>query len=571
LNPVLALATAAALAVPAVASAQGDPVMPLSQVQRGMQCTARSVIHGTDISTFDTEVLDVIAGDAADDARILIRVSGPAVDETGIGPGFSGSPIYCPDGDGVQRVIGAISEGIGEYGNKVALATPIEQMLAEPVSPPSSARHDPALLRRAHRLSLPLTISGVSAPIASVIRRVAAGAGRTVLAGPSAPRQAAPAAPLVPGSAFSIGYVSGDLSTGAIGTVAYVDGDQVWGFGHPLDSVGRRDLFLQGAYVYDIVNNPLGVGDASTYKLAAPTDNVGALLGDGIDAVTGRMGVLPDSFPMTVFAVDQDTGNRVILRSQVADETSVGNPSGASPISGIAAVAAGQATYEVLRGSPARQSGALCMHIAIAERAKPLSFCNTYVGGTPGQAGVIGSPAVSDVSEAVGILDGYQFEPLHVKSVAIDLSARRGLSQAYLVGLTGPRVLHRGRTYRFKALLHRVHGAKLTRTLKIHVSRGLHRGFHQLVVRGTASDTSGGLSDGDLSIILGFDPGASSSDDPGPRSITALAHAIAGIHRYDGVTADFRGGHGLESRKRIFRDPNLRVSGTQRYDVIVRR
>ena len=147
MKTVLAFAIAATLAVPAVASAQGDPIMALSQVQRGMQCTALSVIHGTDISSFDTEVLDVITGDAADDARILIRVSGPAVDETGIGPGFSGSPIYCPDGDGVSRVIGAISEGIGEYGNKVALATPIEQMLGEPFEPPAAARHDRALLR----------------------------------------------------------------------------------------------------------------------------------------------------------------------------------------------------------------------------------------------------------------------------------------------------------------------------------------------------------------------------------------------------------------------------------------
>ena len=72
----------AALAVPAVASAQGDPIMPLSQVQRGMHCSALSVIHGTDVSSFDTEVLDVIAGDAADDARILVRVSGPAIDAT---------------------------------------------------------------------------------------------------------------------------------------------------------------------------------------------------------------------------------------------------------------------------------------------------------------------------------------------------------------------------------------------------------------------------------------------------------------------------------------------------------
>jgi hypothetical protein len=208
------------------------------------------------------------------------------------------------------------------------------------------------------------------------------------------------------------------------------------------------------------------------------------------------------------------------------------------------------------------------MQITIAERAKPLGFCNTYVGGTPGEAGVVGSPAVSDVSEAMSVLDHYQFGALHVKAVNIDLRARRGLSQAYLIGLRGPHVLHRGRNYRFKALLQRVRGPKLTKTLTVHVSRGLHRGFHQLVVHGTPSDSSGEPSDSDLEIILGFDE-SDSGDDPGPRSIKALAHAIAQIHRYDGVTADFRS-RGLESRNRVFRDPNLRVSGTQRLEVLIR-
>jgi hypothetical protein len=571
LRSALALATAAALAVPAVASAQGDPTLPLSQVQRGMHCTARSVIHGTDIATFDTEILDVITGDAADDARILIRVSGPAVDGTGIGPGFSGSPFYCDAGDGVQRVVGAISEGIGQYGNTEALATPIEQMLGEPFEPPASARRAPALLRSAKRLSLPLTISGVSAPVADVIRRVAAHAGRTVLAGPAAPRQSGPAPALQPGSAFSVGYTSGDLSTGAIGTVTYVDGDRIWGFGHPLDSVGRRNLFLQGAYVYDVINNPLGISDVTTYKLAAPTQDIGTLLGDGIDAVTGRTGPLPDSFPLSVFALDEDTGNRVVLRSQVADETSVGNPSGASPLSGLAAIAAGQATYEVLRGSPARQSGSLCMRITVAERAKPMGFCNTYVGGVPGQAGVVGLPSVSDVSQATDLLDGYQLGPLHVKSIELDLRARRGLSQGFLVGVRGPHVVHRGRTYRYTAVLRRVGGAKLTRTMRIHVSRGVRTGFHELVIHGTSADSSGAPSESDLSIILGFGSSDGSGGGPGgPRSITALAHQIAQIHRYDGVTADFRGA-GLESRRRIYRDPNLRITGSQHVGVLVRR
>ncbi len=82
----------ALLASASPAAAAGDPVMPLSEVERGMQCTGYTVIRGTDISSFGAVVDDVVY-DAVDTATILITISGPAVDETGAGPGFSGSPI----------------------------------------------------------------------------------------------------------------------------------------------------------------------------------------------------------------------------------------------------------------------------------------------------------------------------------------------------------------------------------------------------------------------------------------------------------------------------------------------
>ena len=95
-------AAVAALLVPAAPALAGDPTMPLSQVQAGMRCTGYSVIQGTAISAFDVQVLDVAAGEASGVGDILVEVSGPAVDATGIGPGFSGSPIYCPDAAGVS-------------------------------------------------------------------------------------------------------------------------------------------------------------------------------------------------------------------------------------------------------------------------------------------------------------------------------------------------------------------------------------------------------------------------------------------------------------------------------------
>src|SRR5262245_49764978 len=127
---ILSLAAAvAALLVPAGPAFAGDPTMPLWQVHAGMRCTGYSVIQGTAISSFDVEVLDIAGGEAASVGNILVRVSGPAVDATGVGPGFSGSPIYCPDSAGVMRVIGAISESVNEYGGRVALATSIEAIL----------------------------------------------------------------------------------------------------------------------------------------------------------------------------------------------------------------------------------------------------------------------------------------------------------------------------------------------------------------------------------------------------------------------------------------------------------
>src|SRR4051794_19234730 len=144
-------AAVAALLVPAAPAFAGDPIMPLSQVHAGMSCTGYSVIHGTDISSFDVDILDVADGDAvAVPPRILVQVSGPAVDATGVGPGFSGSPIYCTDGAGVARNVGAISESLGEYGNKTALATPIESILATPVDAPGKPAAARGQSARAH-------------------------------------------------------------------------------------------------------------------------------------------------------------------------------------------------------------------------------------------------------------------------------------------------------------------------------------------------------------------------------------------------------------------------------------
>ena len=153
--------------------------MPLSQVQPGMSCTGETVVQGTTISSFNVDVIDVVQA-PGEGPRILVQVSGPGVDTTGVAEGFSGSPVYCPDAFGTLENAGAISEGIGQYGNNVVLVTPIEQMLGEPVQPPSAA---PRLAVRPRPLLGPLTVGGLSPAVFGLLQRAGARAGRLVLAG----------------------------------------------------------------------------------------------------------------------------------------------------------------------------------------------------------------------------------------------------------------------------------------------------------------------------------------------------------------------------------------------------
>ena len=258
----LLAAVAATLMAPAPAVA-ADPIMPLAEVQPGLRCTGLTVVRGLQITPFDVEVLDVVdraRGAAA--ARILVRVSGPAVDRTGLGPGFSGSPIICTGADGVGRNIGAISETIGEYGGLTGLATPIEAILAQPPLPPPATRRSAPVRSAvigARSLAGPLTIAGLRPSLARSFVQAARKAGRTLIASPAGTRAAFAPQPLVPGASVSVGLTSGDVALGAIGTVAYADGANVWIYGHELDNAGRRSLFLQDAYVHTVVNNPLAV------------------------------------------------------------------------------------------------------------------------------------------------------------------------------------------------------------------------------------------------------------------------------------------------------------------------
>ncbi|MEA2167294.1 MAG: hypothetical protein QOF76_594, partial [Solirubrobacteraceae bacterium] len=337
----LGLLTLLGALAPATAHAVTGAPMPLSEVQPGMQCTGYSVFKGIDVETFDVKIEDIVGQSLSgeDQTRIMVTVSGPRIDPTGVGPGFSGSPVYCPAPDGSMENVGAISETIGDYGGHTVLATPIEQILATPINAPRAPKpqtrsviadaRDAAILANAKPISTPLTLAGVQPEIMRQLTKVAARQGVALLAGPSTPASRIPIRPFVPGSAVGVGLSSGAVALGATGTVAYVDGPKTWLFGHGFDTAGARSLLLQDAYVAKIINNPVSAGeDLSTYKYSGPVHDVGTVSDDGFNAVAGTTGALPPETVVRVAATDSDTDTVARTTTNVVDETGVDFPTG---------------------------------------------------------------------------------------------------------------------------------------------------------------------------------------------------------------------------------------------------
>lgn len=520
------LATITALIASALApaaSSAAEPIMKLAEVRAGMACSALSVVRGTTPAEFQIEVIDVLRAEPdANGARILFRASGAAVDATGIGPGFSGSPIYCADASGARRIAGAISEGIGQWGNHVALATPIEEVLGVRAVAPQ-ARKATALLRSAHPLANPLTVSGVSSRISRALTSAARRAGVPLLAAPANPSLPyAPYDPL-PGTSIAAGLSTGDIALAAIGTVTYRDGDRLWAFGHPLEAEGRRSLPLLDAYVYSVIDNPIGDGLLGTYKLATAGRGVGTLTNDGLGAVAGRIGALPSTIPLTVHARNEANGRTRTLNVGVADERALGL---GSSLDEIGSIAASDAMATVLGAAPGSFSTAMCLRVSVRQRSKPLRFCQRYFDGF----GPIG-----DLSSAFSMIDRYEFGPLGIRSISVRMRIRPTVREAFIVKARAPRRVRRGQRIQVRLTLQRPRTTSRRQiSFRYRVPRDADKGLNVLTIRGMSGD--GGLEALEqffVEILFGFGGGGGGQT----RSVGELATKIAVLGLPDGIRA----------------------------------
>ena len=99
--------------------------------------------------------------------------------------------------------------------------------------------------------------------------------------------------PLVPGSPLSIAMVTGDFDLSGIGTVTHVEGDRVYGFGHPMFSLGACEFPMMTGYIHTVYPRA-----SVSMKMGSPLKVVGVLDTDVSTGVAGRIGPKPDMLPL---------------------------------------------------------------------------------------------------------------------------------------------------------------------------------------------------------------------------------------------------------------------------------
>ena len=305
-----------------------EKFMPLSEVKPGMKGEAYTVFSGTTVESFPFEVVTIEYNFLPQWHVIWVEASGSNFEKTGVAGGMSGSPGYING-----RLIGALSLGYffqREDSNLVGF-TPIESMIEvtqrgmqpnlsyfgggnfdagvhtawkpfEP-SPPDSneffknkalmdAPPMPTVDTRSPLLQLPVALSTINPQVLGFLKPIFDKHRLMPMQGTGggAPVESAP---IEPGQIVGIEYSRGDFSAFAYGTMTYIEGNQVIGFGHSMFGQGHVNLPISGGYVHFILPSI-----SRSFKVASPTKPIGTLVQDRQAAIAGLTGPHPSFIPV---------------------------------------------------------------------------------------------------------------------------------------------------------------------------------------------------------------------------------------------------------------------------------
>ncbi len=282
-----------------------SPFLSVRDIRPGMHGTGKTVFAGNTISDFDVEILGVLENIGPKQSLILGKFSGGPLEHTGVMQGMSGSPVYVGG-----KLIGAVALGFPYSKDPIAGIRPIEEMIAAGQMPGR-----PAVPAGMSEIATPLSFGGFTPKTLEAYSaqlkpyglepRQGVGIGGSpvndVMCSPSS---------LHPGSMISVQLMSGDLNAGADGTVTYIDGTHVYGFGHRFLGTGPTDLPFTRSEVLALVPNL-----NSSFKISASKELMGVIRQDRNTAIAGELGVRANLLPVEV-SVNRNTYHMRIVNDR---------------------------------------------------------------------------------------------------------------------------------------------------------------------------------------------------------------------------------------------------------------
>jgi hypothetical protein len=287
------------------------PIMPVSQVKKGMKAIAWTVFEGTQPEAVPVEIIGVWKNANGPKADVILGRMGGRAERTNVAGGMSGSPVYV---DG--KLIGAVALRLSFFSpDAICGITPIESMLEINELDQSKPAQRAAVEIPAEFLAgtsipvqqsltmqpidTPLMLSGAHPSVFPYFNGIFKNMGMQLAqGGSSAALKATTLAQdwktsLLPGDTVSMILVSGDINISSGCTVTYNDGSRVLICGHAFLNIGPLNMpMAKGEILWTL---------ASTFqptKVSNATDVVGTFTQDRHLGMLGRLGEKPRMIPV---------------------------------------------------------------------------------------------------------------------------------------------------------------------------------------------------------------------------------------------------------------------------------
>lgn len=445
-------------------------IFPLKDLRPGMHGVGKTVFSGSRVEEFQVEILGVLENIGPKQSIILARLSGGPLEKTGVIQGMSGSPVYI---DG--KLAGAVAMAFSFAKEPIAGIRPIEEMLRVGNSGKGARDLRPAALYagnelktaalpreeyaagRTHLIDIatPLFLGGFtraaverfSPQLRELGLEPIQGAGG---GGGSSDRMGNPAQ-LEPGSMISVELMNGDLSIAADGTVTYIDGKDLYAFGHRFLAAGSTDLPFARAEVLALLPNL-----SSSFKISVSRELMGSVTQDRSTAVAGILGRRASLVPVSI-AVNGSEPSAYRIR-MVNDRM-------LSPLLlQMAVFSAVDATERSIGASSFRVRGSL----KFEGQAAPVRLDNMYTGD---------ANTALQVSLGVAIPVSYAlqsgFSALRPKEISLSIDAYERKDQFQIDQVwTSRREARPGDNVDVTVVLEGQNGQEISKTLTYHVPVG---------------------------------------------------------------------------------------------------